>query len=245
MPPSTMRISRFLARCGVASRRKAEEIVQAGRVSVNGAVETNLATQIDPKTDKVELDGQLLQLAQEQLTLMVNKPRRVLVSRGDPQDRRTIYDVLPEEYADDADRLLYVGRLDFFSEGLLLLTTDGDLVHRLTHPSNHVEKEYLAWLNRELTPEEETRIRDGIDLEDGPAAPAQLDRQETKRGVLYRIIIHEGRNRQVRRMFEALGVRVDRLLRVRIGGLRLRGMEPGKWRPLTGAEIRKSFPENN
>ena len=243
MTSEPMRISRYLARCGVAARRKAEEIVQAGRVRVNGVVETNLAARINPGADTVELDGAPLRLVEEHVTLMVNKPRRVVVSRSDPEGRRTIYDVLPEEFAALADRLVYVGRLDFFSEGLLLLTTDGDLVYGLTHPSHHVEKEYLAWLDRPLTPEEERRIRVGFKLEDGLTAPAALDRRATKRGILYRIVIHEGRNRQVRRMFEALGARVNRLLRVRVGGLALGDMEPGKWKRLTDSEVRRASGE--
>ncbi|MDK2972944.1 MAG: rRNA synthase [Candidatus Sumerlaeota bacterium] len=231
-----LRISRFLARCGIASRRKAEEIVSAGRVRLNGVVTTNLATRINPDEDVVELDGKHLKFDDEKVTLVVNKPRGVLVSRGDPQKRPTVYDILPEEHKALAGRLVYVGRLDYMTEGMLLLTTDGDLANRLTHPSKGVEKEYLAWTSRELTIEECAALEEGVDIGDDTPAPGVIRRIEGPRP-LYSVKIHEGRNRQVRRMFETIGVGVARLKRIRIGGLELQRLPTGEWRKLTPKDL--------
>ena len=235
-PGERLRIGKFLARCGQASRRKAEGLVTGGRVTVNGAVVTNLAERVDASRDRVCLDGAPLSLEAATTTLAYFKPRGVLVSRGDPQGRRTIYDELPARWRPLAPRLLYAGRLDINSEGLLVVTTDGELVHALTQASIKVEKEYHVRLDRELSEEDLDRLRAGVLMEgdDRPTAPCQA--WSLGGGRRHAVVLLEGRNRQVRRMVQALGAQVERLRRVRIGGLELGSMAPGDWRELAPGE---------
>lgn len=217
-----MRISRFLARCGVASRRKSEEIVAAGRIALNGEIVTDLGRQIDPARDRVEVDGKLVELKEKGLTIALNKPKGVVVTRDDPQGRRTVYDLLPVQFGDRARELVYAGRLDLQTSGLLILTTDGDLVNRLVHPSRHLEKAYEVTLDRDLSGGELERLAEGIELEDGPSLPAKVRGLRPKR---YEVVLVEGRNRQVRRMMEMLGAKVYDLTRTRIGALSLRELK--------------------
>jgi len=231
-----LRIARFLARCGVAARRKAEEIVSAGRVRVNGQVATDLGRRIDPDRDVVDVDGQRLVLTEHQVTLIVNKPQGYLVSRGDPEGRKTVYDLLPAEWRAHSSRLVYAGRLDYTSEGLLVMTTDGDLANRLVHPSTHVEKEYVVHLDRGLTNMEIRRLREGVPIDDEPTLPCDV-REDGHPG-RYVIVLVEGRNRQIRRMIETVVAKVAALKRVRIGRLLLGNLREGQWRRLTDADIR-------
>ncbi len=233
---TTLRISRFLARCGVASRRKAEEVVCSGRVTVNGTVATDLGRQIDPESDAVELDGKPIRLEVGQLSLAVNKPPGVLVTRDDPRGRHTIYDSLPPEYASEASRLVYAGRLDYASEGLLVMTTDGDLANNLVHPSTHLEKEYIVRTDSPIPAEILETLAGGVDLGDHQTLPCRIssDPQDPR---TYRFILEEGRNRQIRRMLESVGIGVRRLRRLRIGPLRLGKLSRGQWRSLGSAEV--------
>lgn len=233
----TYRIARYLARCGVASRRKSEDLILEGRVMVNGAPVTDLGTQIVPGVDRVEFDGRELELAEKEVTLAFHKPRRILVSRTGEKGRSTVYDCLPIAFAPLAPRLVYAGRLDFLSEGLLIMTTDGELANRLTHPSHRLEKEYHAWTDRELTAGEEQALRDGVELEDGLASVRSIRRLPPRKGNAYAVVVEEGRNRLVRRLFASQGAQVERLVRMRIGRFSLKSLGVGEWRMLTRGEI--------
>mgnify|MGYP006280478591 CR=1 FL=1 len=239
MSSETYRIARYLARAGVTSRRKSEEIIRAGRVCVNGEVTVNLASQIDPERDVVTVDGTPVVLEEREVTLATYKKRGILVSRGDDRGRRTVFDELPVDYALVADRLVYAGRLDYTSEGLLLLSTDGDLVNALTHPSRHVEKEYRVTAERELTSAELESLRGGVLLDGLRTLPCRVERVPGKDKPIYRLVIREGKNRQIRRMFEAVGNNVNRLIRVRVGPVELKRLSPGEWRELSREEIAK------
>jgi 23S rRNA pseudouridine2605 synthase len=223
------RLQKVLARRGYGSRRTAEELIAAGRVRVNGAV-VRLGHRVDPDRDLVEVDGHVVSVKPGLVHYLLNKPAGVVTTASDPQGRPTVVELVPDE-----PRVFPVGRLDAATEGLLLLTNDGDLAHRLTHPSFGVEKEYLAQVARPLPAGVLRRLREGVELEDGMTAPAQVSQPEPG---LVRLTIHEGRNRQVRRMLEALGHPVDRLVRVRIGPVSDRRLRPGEWRALTPDERR-------
>ena len=217
----TMRIAHYLARCGVASRRKAEELVRAGRVVLNGEAITDLGRQVDPAADKVTVDGAPVRLEATHLTLVIHKPVQVVVSRTDPQGRRTIYDLIPPAHASRARELVYAGRLDYMTSGFQLLSTDGELVNRLTHPRHKVEKAYHVTTTRPLAEEELVRLREGIDLEDGRTLPCEVRALRGDGPARYEFVLREGRNRQVRRMVEAVGARIASLTRTRVGGLSL------------------------
>jgi 23S rRNA pseudouridine2605 synthase len=226
---SRPRLQKVLARAGVASRRACEELIAARRVRVNGQVAT-LGDRVDPEHDLVELDGAPLALAAGLVHYLLNKPAGVVTTADDPQGRRTVVDLVPSE-----PRVFPVGRLDLDTEGLLVLTNDGELTHRLTHPSFGVDKEYLAEVEGRPSRGALRRLREGVELDDGPTAPAQVALVEP---TVLRITIHEGRNRQVRRMCEAVGHPVRRLVRTRIGPLADRRLGPGEWRELSPDEVR-------
>lgn len=222
-----MRIARYLARCGVASRRESETLVTAGRVCVNGAVVTNLATQVRPDTDSVTLDGKPLLLASAHLTLAMNKPVGVLVSRRDTRGRRTIYDILPPPFVNRARELVYAGRLDYSSSGLLIITTDGDLANQLVHPRHHVEKTYDAETSRPLKKVEIEQLRAGVVLGEDTTLPCTVKPLGPRgNGAVYRITLREGKNRQIRRMIQEVGARVVSLERIAIGRLELKKLFP-------------------
>lgn len=226
-----MRLQKFLSRAGVASRRKSEEIILEGRVSINGAVVTELGVQVDEEKDRVELDGKAVKIAGVRW-LVLNKPIRVLTTRDDPRGRKTVYELL-----DRGDsQLPYVGRLDWDTEGLLLFSNDGDVVHRLMHPSHQVERVYEVETEVAVTDESIDNLRRGVRLDDGPA---RAERVRRLRGEGHRIevVLLEGRNREVRRMLEAVGHPVVRLRRTRYGPISLRGLPEGLWRTLSGTEV--------
>jgi 23S rRNA pseudouridine2605 synthase len=223
------RLQKVLARLGLGSRRACEELIADGRVAVNGETAT-LGRRVDPAVDRMTLDGVLLPVLPGLVHYVLNKPVGVLTTADDPHGRRTVVALVPDE-----PRVFPVGRLDADSEGLLILTNDGDLAQRLTHPSFGVEKEYLAEVEGVPSPAALRRLRQGVDLDDGVTAPATVG--VVGPGVL-RIVIHEGRNRQIRRMTEAVGHPVRRLVRTRIGPLSEPGLGPGQWRPLTLSEVR-------
>ena len=223
-----MRLNAYLARAGVASRRKADDLIKAGRVTVNG--EPGQLNTFVQSRDIVEVDGK--RVAKQTLAyLLLNKPAGTVTTASDPQGRRTVVDLVPEE-----PRVVPVGRLDLDTTGALLLTNDGELAHQLAHPRYGVEKTYVAELSRAPSDAQIAQLAEGVDLEDGPTAPARA-RRVTKNTV--ELTIHEGRNRQVRRMFEALGHRVVRLHRSHYAGLSADDLKPGAWRELTAGEVER------
>jgi 23S rRNA pseudouridine2605 synthase len=226
-PPE--RLQKVLARAGLGSRRAAEALIAAGRVRVNGEV-ARLGDRADPGTDRIEVDGVVVGVRPGLVHYLLNKPAGVVTTASDPQGRPTVVGLVPAE-----PRVFPVGRLDAETEGLLLLTNDGELAHRLTHPSFGVEKEYLAEVDGRPTRGALRRLREGVDLEDGRTAPARASLVGDR---LLRITVHEGRKRQVRRMCEAVGLPVRRLVRVRIGPITDRRLAPGEWRALRQDEVR-------
>ena len=232
-----MRINKYLALCGVGSRRKVEQFVLDGNVKVNGKVVNNLATNINVKKDKVTYLEKQVKLPEQYVYYKFNKPKGYICSAKDEKDRKTIYDLVKVE-----QRVFSVGRLDYNSEGLLILTNDGDFANKLTHPSNHVDKEYIVTIEGEITEGELAVLRAGV-VENGvrmPSAKVELLGFQNKLSRLS-VIIDEGQNRQIRRMFEAIGKTIVLLKRVAIGGLKLGGLERGKYRPLTAKELYSIF----
>jgi 23S rRNA pseudouridine2605 synthase len=223
------RLQKVLSRAGLGSRRTCDNLIAAGRVTVNGEVAV-LGRRVDPEADRVDVDGVPVGVRAGLVHYLLNKPRGVVTTASDPHADRIVVDLVPTE-----PRVFPVGRLDADTEGLLLLTNDGDLTHRLTHPSFGVEKEYLAHVEGEVTPADVRRLREGVELDDGMTAPAKV--ALTGSDVLT-ITIHEGRNRQVRRMCDAVGHPVIRLVRTRIGPIVDRSLKPGEWRELTLDEVR-------
>ena len=225
-----MRLAKFLAHAGVASRRGAEEIIRAGRVQIAGTTVTDPARDVDIDSG-VAVDGKFLEGPEERMVFLVNKPKGVLSTAADTHGRRTIVDLVPSRGA----RLYPVGRLDADSTGLILVTNDGDLAQRLTHPSFEVPRTYRAAVRPAPVPEHALRrLREGVDLDDGRTAPAKV--RQVKPGVL-ELTIHEGRNHQVKRMCEAVGHRVNTLQRIRFGPLRLDDLPEGGHRRLKAAEV--------
>jgi 23S rRNA pseudouridine2605 synthase len=228
-PGEGERLQKVLSQLGVGSRRACEELIAAGRVAVNGAVAV-LGRRVDPGTDRVAIDGVPVGIRPGLVYYALNKPAGVISTASDPQRRPVVTGLVPPE-----PRVHPVGRLDADSEGLLLLTNDGDLTFRLTHPRFGVEKEYLVMVEGTPTRGTLRRLRDGVVLEDGPTAPARVALIGSH-GL--RITIHEGRNRQVRRMCDAVGHPARRLVRTRIGPVRIGKLAPGEWRELTPGEVR-------
>lgn len=229
-----MRLQKYLAGAGVASRRRCEELIRAGRVTVNGAVAEIGCAVSDG--DAVLLDGARVEPDEGRLVFLFYKPRGVVSTSDDPQGRKTV-----QAYFADVDTRLYnVGRLDLNSEGLLLMTNDGDLAYRLTHPKFRVDKTYYAVTDGELTAGEIARLTNGVELDDGMTAPARVEnvRRTVNGDTSFSVTIHEGRNRQVRRMLEAVGHRTLRLKRESFGPLSLGNLRPGEYRKLTEAEYR-------
>ena len=231
-----MRLQKYMALCGVASRRRAEEMIQAGRVAVNGAVVTEMGVQVDETRDTVLLDGAPIQPEKEKRYVMYHKPAGEVTTVSDPEGRAAVLD----HFRDYPVRLYPVGRLDYDSEGLLLLTNDGALTERMLHPSHLVEKTYLARVTGHVTLYTVRALRAGVLLDDHQTAPAKVRiiKEETFATAVL-VTIHEGRNRQVRRMFEAMGHKVLQLRRVRFGPLELGDLPRGQWRELTAAEVRR------
>ncbi len=226
--PDGERLQKVMARIGIGSRRVNEDLIAEGRVTVNGEVAV-LGRRVHVESDEIAVDGAVFSSRPDSITYLLNKPAKVITTASDPQGRPTVLALVPDE-----PRVFSVGRLDFDTEGLLLLTNDGTMAHRLTHPSFGVEKEYLAHVSGEPSRADLRRLREGIELDDGVTAPAQVVAVAPD---VIRITIHEGRNRQVRRMFESIGSEVIRLVRTRIGPLSDPGLEPGAWRELTRDEV--------
>jgi len=226
----TMRIQRALARAGIASRRKAEALIVAGRVRVNGDV-AHTGQVVDPARDAIVVDGKPLAGPRAAEWIVLNKPSGVMTTRSDPDGRRTVFEFVP-----DIPGLTYVGRLDYLTEGLLLLTTDGAAAHRLSHPSSEVERTYVATVLGKG--DEAARIaREGVTLEDGPVKPKRVEARKLGRDRWeFEVTITEGRKREVRRLCTALGLGVERLVRTRFGPVRLGDLPVGATRKLTPRE---------
>jgi 23S rRNA pseudouridine2605 synthase len=223
-----MRLNRFLAAAGVASRRKCDELIAAGRVTINGSVCTDFSFQPGER-DHVKVDGKLVHLGRT-MTIALNKPAGFVSTRSDPHARDTIFDLLPPRLP----RLFNIGRLDAQSEGLLLLTNDGDLALRLTHPRFKIEKEYEVTLDRQWDSEHAQKLSRGIFLD---GRRAQIARFHSIGPTRLRVVLRQGLNQQIRRMFYAVGYEVKRLVRVRIGNLQLGNLPRGQWRPLSKSEL--------
>lgn len=228
-PDQGERLQKVLARLGFGSRRACEELIADGLVTVNGEV-AELGRRVDPENDRVEVDGVPVGVRPGLVHYLLNKPAGVVTTAADTHGRPTVLELVPAE-----PRVFPVGRLDMDTEGLLLLTNDGDLANRVSHPSHGVDKEYLAEVDAEPSRAALRALREGVELEDGRTAPAKVSLVAP---TLVRLVIHEGRNRQVRRMLEAVGHPVRRLIRTRIGPLRDQHLPPGRWRDLTTAEVR-------
>lgn len=224
------RLQKALARAGYGSRRACEVLIDAGRVTVDGQVAI-LGQRVYPERHVICVDGKLAQTVENKIYFLLNKPLGVVTTASDPQNRPTVLDLVSTD-----TRIFPVGRLDMNTEGLLLLTNDGRLAHLLTHPSSGIPKEYLARVDGDPSPGDLRRLREGVMLEDGMTAPAQVSRVSEG---LIRIVIHEGRNRQVRRMCSAVGHDVTRLVRTRIGPLQDATLAPGAFRQLSISEVRK------
>jgi 23S rRNA pseudouridine2605 synthase len=225
-----MRIQRALARAGVASRRRAEELVAAGKVRINGVVATT-GQSVDVDIDEITVDGKRITQPTGYHWIVLNKPAGVLTSKSDPRGRKTVFDLI-----DDKPGLTYVGRLDYMTEGVLIMTTDGETAHKLTHPSREVERSYVVTVRGD-GPSAVRAARTGVELEDGWMQPTAISAQNVGRGVWdLEITITEGRNREIRRFCDALGLSVERLVRTRFGPVMLGSLRPGESRPLTGKE---------
>ena len=231
-----MRLQKYMALCGVASRRASEEMIASGRVCVNGCTVTEMGVQVDEERDQVTVDGEPIRLEGEKHYLAYYKPVGEVTTVSDPEGRATVMD----KFRDYPVRLYPVGRLDYDSEGLLLLTNDGDMMNSLLHPSHEVNKTYLARVSSRLEDESVRRLRQGVTLDGRLTSPAQVRvvRYETFDTVVL-VTIHEGRYRQVRRMFEAVGHQVVSLKRVGFGPIQLGDLPRGQWRRLTDAEVRR------
>ncbi|MCB1232552.1 MAG: rRNA pseudouridine synthase [Verrucomicrobiae bacterium] len=227
-PESGVRLNKFLASCGLGSRRKCEELIREGRIEINGKVVLDLSTKVQPD-DYVRFDGRVVR-AEKEITILLNKPKGYLCTADDPEGRKTIYDLLPGKFRS----LAYVGRLDLESHGLLLLTNSGELNETLTHPRHEVEKEYVVTINRAFEPEHTDRMLEGIRLAEGLAKADSMHFFTRKR---IGIVLSQGYNRQIRRMFAKLDYKVRELERVRIGSFTAADLSTGDHRVLNAKEI--------
>ncbi len=232
-----MRINKYIALCGVASRRKAEELILAGRVTVNDEVMTELSYKVDEENDIVKVDDKLIKEENKLVYILLNKPEGYITTVKDQFDRPSVLDLV----SDIKERVYPIGRLDYETSGLLLLTNDGDLTYKLTHPKHEVDKTYVARVKGKLTPDEIKMFKSGLKIEDYVTAPAKLKviRYDEKTNVsLLEIKIHEGKNRQVRKMCKAINHPVLRLKRTAMGKIRIGECEIGKYRYLTEDEVK-------
>lgn len=229
-----VRLQKFLADAGIASRRASEQVILEGRVTVNGKVAQTLGTKVDPLHDRVSVDGRAVK-AKRKLYIAVNKPEGYICSRSDPEQRKTVHDLLPREWSN----LHSVGRLDYHSEGLIFFTNDGDFSLRLTHPRYGIRKKYMVILKGEVTPDHIRQLQKGVFNEDEvlKAESGRILKRNQSHSVV-ELTLTEGKNREVRRMFETLGFEVERLQRFQIGPVKLGQLPRGKWRTLTAPEIK-------
>ncbi len=229
------RLQKILANSGVASRRKAEELIVAGRVSVNGRTVVELGSKADVTKDEVKVDGQRLHAPAHHVYYAFHKPKNVITTVSDPQRRETVMSY----FKGLRERIYPVGRLDYASEGLLLLTNDGDFANRISSPASHVPKTYLAKVNGTLSPEQEMGFRKGVPMHGRRTAPARLRKIREGDNPWYEVTISEGRQNQIRIMFKHFGFLVEKLKRTKIGFLELGGLKPGAYRTLTRHEVER------
>ncbi len=228
-----MRLQKYMADCGVASRRACEQLILEGRVAVNGSVTTVLGTKVEEE-DVVTFDGKKIKPSSKKVYIMLNKPVGVVSTASDPEGRTTVV-----ELVDAKTRLYPVGRLDYNTQGLILLVNDGDAAYHLTHPKFEIEKEYVAVIAGEISRQEVLKLQGGVVIDGIKTAPAKVTVTEiTEHTTSLSVTIHEGRNRQVRKMFEAVGKKVLHLTRIRHGELNLGNLKPGEWRNLTSKEVK-------
>ncbi len=235
MAEDKVRLQKFMSECGVASRRKSEELIESGKVRVNGAV-ASLGDKINPKKDTVTVNGKKIVKQKEHKYIMLHKPRGFITTMSDEMERKCVAQLI----SDVPQRVYPVGRLDRDSEGLLLFTNDGEFANALTHPKKHVSKTYRVTVRPGITDEQLSAITEGIIIDDRKTAPAEVrvvTKEENR--VVLEIILYEGRNRQIRKMCEQLGLEVARLKRTAIGSVKLGMLKQGDWRELTEDEVRK------
>ncbi|MBR4892383.1 MAG: rRNA pseudouridine synthase [Clostridia bacterium] len=231
-----VRLQKFISECGYTSRRKAEEMILNKRVKVNGVI-AELGVKVDELTDRVEIDGKLIKKEDEKVYIMINKPTGYLSSVSDDRGRKTVVDLLNIK-----ERVFPVGRLDYDTEGLLILTNDGEFTYKVTHPKFEITKTYVATLNKNLIKEDKQKLLDGVTIEDYIAIASVIEEiNEEKKEVL--ITISQGKNRQVRKMFESVGYKVLKLKRISIGNLMLGSLKRGEWKKLSQKELDRIFSE--
>ena len=231
------RLQKYLAQCGVASRRKCEELILQGRVQVNGVTVTELGTKINPEKDKIKFDGKDIKQAQKLVYILLNKPIGYVTTADDQFGRDTVLDLVKVK-----ERIVPVGRLDMYTSGALILTNDGDFVYQVTHPKHEIEKTYTVTIKGIVQNSEVEQLRNGIKIDDYITKPARVKilKTDTEKGISrLEITIHEGKNRQVRKMCEAVGRKVLALHRKKIGGIGVKDIELGKWRYLTANEVQQ------
>ena len=230
-----VRLQKFIAMSGAASRRKAEELISAGRIKVNGEIVREQGVKVEIGADKVFLDTKELSIVNKNYYIMLNKPEGYVSTVKDQFDRPTVLDLISEEIK---TRIFPVGRLDYETEGLLLLTNDGDFTFKVTHPKFEMSKTYIATVGNGLTISGLNALRRGVRIDDYKTSPAEVEILDSQPGAtVVKIVIHEGKNRQVRRMFESIGVKVKHLKRVAVGTVELGNLPIGRWRYLTTHEV--------
>lgn len=230
-----VRLQKYIAMCGAASRRNAEVLIAEGRVKVNGATVRELGTKVEIGADKVSVNGKMLKPVNKKYYIMLNKPAGYVSTVNDQFDRPTVIDLIKTEIP---SRIFPVGRLDYETEGLLLLTNDGDFTYRVTHPKFNTSKTYIAVIKGGITISGLNKLRNGVKIDDYTTSPAEVEMLDAEGGkTTFKITIHEGRNRQVRKMFEAVGCKVAYLQRISIGKVELGNLPLGRWRHLTSHEV--------
>ena len=231
------RLQKYLAQCGVASRRKCEELILQGRVQVNGVTVTEIGTKINPEKDKIKFDGKDIKQAKKLVYILLNKPIGYVTTADDQFGRDTVLDLVKVK-----ERIVPVGRLDMYTSGALILTNDGDFVYQVTHPKHEIEKTYTVTIKGIVQNSEVEQLRNGIKIDDYITKPARVKilKTDTEKDISrLEITIHEGKNRQVRKMCEAVGRKVLALHRSKIGGIGVKDIELGKWRYLTANEVQQ------
>ncbi len=239
---NTIRLQKYMALSGVASRRKSEEIILQGRVKVNSQTIRTLGVKVNQQKDKIEVDGKEIKQKQKKIYIMLNKPVAVVSTVNDQFNRETVIDLIKNEIK---ERIYPVGRLDYDTEGLILLTNDGEFTNGITHPKHHIDKTYIAVVKGIPTELEKQRFAKGLKIEDYKTAPAEIEVVKTMdRSSKIKITIHEGKNRQVRKMCEAIGHPVIKLKRVAIGNVHLAHLHSGSWRHLKSEEVKYLLKES-
>jgi len=232
--PEQIRLQKYLADCGLGSRRFCETLITAGRVLIDGETVTELGTKVNPSSQKIVCNGKII-AKEPTVTYLLNKPPKIICSSDDPQGRTTVLDLLSDLPA----RVYTVGRLDFMSEGLIMVTNDGDLAHALMHPRHHVEKVYKVWVDKPLGYHQLQKMTRGIPNQGETLRVLHIDEgKHTRHGIEYTITLGEGKNRHIRRLMEHFDKKVFRLMRISIGPIRLDELKTGEWRPAKPAELK-------